>query len=176
MKQILLGGLAAAGLMLAANAAIAKDKTKDGGVIGNSYGSQMVVVNDNTIRITTRKRISGDLNEVNTPGTTMAKALQQVSDAALVRAGVEGRAMGYHVLKVVSSRNLSATEEKRNASNGQAPETGFTFAPGHYTNDVILSIEVTVQGVPGAMPENPDPSLIDVDALLKKWGIPDDEK
>ncbi|MFT3907046.1 MAG: hypothetical protein QM718_12125 [Steroidobacteraceae bacterium] len=158
------------GLILGASTA-ALAKKDDGGVVGNSYASQMVMVDDATMRVTTRKRITGDLSEVNTPGTTMAKALQSVIDAAALRAAVEAKAKGYNVVKVISSRNLSSTEEKRNASGGATPETGFTFAPGHYTNDVQLAIEIVVKLVPGDMPADADQSLIDVNRLLAQQGL-----
>ena len=152
-------------------------KKKKGGLVGNSYASQMDQIDDTTLRITTRKKIAGDLDEVNTPGTTMYNALVGVQNGASARAAIEAKNLGYDVFQVLGSRNLTQTQEKRNASaditgNGDS-ESGFTFAPGHYTNDVELAIELTVKLVPGQMPDNAPQGYVDVNALLAQFGLGD---
>jgi hypothetical protein len=98
--------------------AFAYDAVKTGGIIGNSFASSMVRVDDTTMRITTRKRISGDLEVVNKPGTSMYNALVAVQNAATVRAAVEAKSLGYSVLEVLGSRDLSKVQEMRAASRG----------------------------------------------------------
>ena len=151
--------------------AYAYEKVATGGAIGNSYSSTMARVDDQTMRITTRKRISGDLEEVNKPGTTMYNALRQVQDAASLRAALEAQNLGYKVLEVQGSRDLSQVQEMRAASKGDTPATGFTFAPGVYHNDVELVIEIVVKALPGDMPKEANPKLLDVAAVLKYWKI-----
>ena len=90
---------------------------------------------------------------------------------AYVRAAVEAKALGYKVLEVQGSRDLSKVEERRAASKGPVPITDFTFAPGVYHSDVALAIEVVVKGIPGDMPATPDPKLLDVAKILKAFNI-----
>jgi hypothetical protein len=161
----------AAALLVSASAASAYEKVKTGGSIGNSYTSTMARVDDQTMRITTRQRISGDLEEVNKPGTTMYQALDRVQKAAALRAALEAQALGYKVLEVQGSRDLSSVQEMRAASKGDTPATGFTFAPGVYHNDVELVIEIVVKGLSGDMPKEANPKLLDVDAVLKYWNL-----
>jgi hypothetical protein len=151
--------------------AFAYDAVKTGGIIGNSFSSSMVRVDDTTMRITTRKRISGDLEEVNKPGTTMYNTLVAVQNAATVRAAVEAKALGYLALEVMGSRDLSKVQEMRAASKGGTPTTDFTFAPGHYNNDVELAIEVVVKTLPIALPDGQNPKVFDVAKVLKSFGI-----
>ena len=141
------------------------------GALKNSYASQMARVDDSTMRITTRKRISGSLEEVNRPGTTMFNALKAVTDAATVRAAVEAKALGYDVVQILGSRNLSRVQEMRAASKGETPTRDFTFAPGVYHDDVELAIEVVIKGVPGDMPAEPPQDYLDVNAVLKAFNI-----
>ncbi len=149
---------------------------KKGGLVGNSYSSEMRQINDTTLRITTRKKVSGDLDEVNKPGTTMYNALVDVKNGASARAAIEAKHLGYDVFQVLGSRNLTQVIEKRNASadlGGGLSESGFTFAQGHYTNDVELAIELTVKLIPGKMPENPPKDYVDVNSLLAQFGLTD---
>jgi hypothetical protein len=148
---------------------------KSGGIVGDSYGSQMTQVNDTTLRITTRKRVSGDLKEVNKPGTTMYNTLIAVQNGATARAAIEAKNLGYDVFKVLSSRNLTQVHEKRNVSAdlGGLSEREYTFAPGHYKKDVVLAIEITVKLIPGKMPTNPPQDYVDVNTVLAKLGLTD---
>jgi len=165
-----------AAVMLVATAIGCASSMKKGGLVGNSYASEMRKINDTTLRITTRKKVSGDLNEVNKPGTTMYNALVAVKNGASARAAIEAKNLGYDVFQVLGSRNLTQVIEKRNASadlGGGLSESGFTFAQGHYTNDVELAIELTVKLIPGKMPENPPKDYADVNALLAQFGLTD---
>jgi len=149
---------------------------KKGGLIGNSYASQVQQINDDTLRITTRKKVTGDLEEVNKPGTTMYDALVAVQNGAGARAAIEAKNLGYEVLQVLGSRNLTEVQEKRNATadlGGGLSESAFTFAQGHYYNDVELAIELTVKLIPGKMPENPPQDYMDVNAVLAQFGLTD---
>ena len=171
MNRTLTKLMVALALTGGAHSTFAYDAVKTGGIIGNGFSSSMARVDDATMRITTRKRISGDLEEVNKPGTTMYNSLIAVQNAATVRAAVEAKALGYKVLEVQGSRDLSKVEEKRAASKGPVPTTDFTFAPGVYHNDVELAIEVVVKGIPGEMPATPVPKLLDVAKILKAFNI-----
>jgi len=151
-------------------------KKENGGLVGNSYNSQMRQIDNTTLRITTRKRVSGDLDEVSKPGTSMYNALIAVQNGATARAAIEAKNLGYDVFQVLGSRNLTQVQEKRNASadlGGGVSESGFTFAPGHYTDDVILAIEITVKLIPGKMPPNPPQGYVDVDEVLTQLGLTD---
>jgi hypothetical protein len=161
--------------MLAAATAHAAEMKK-GGLVGTSYASQVQQINDTTFRITTRKMVSGDLDEVNKPGTTMHNALVAVQNGAGARAAMEAKNLGYDVLQVLGSRNLTQIQEKRNATadlGGGMSESAFTFAQGHYHNDVELAIELTVKLIPGKMPENPPQDYMDVNAVLEQLGLTD---
>jgi hypothetical protein len=185
----ILSMLLVAAMLIAATAACTTD-TKKGGLVPNSYASQVQKINDTTLRITTRKTVSGDLEEVNKPGTTMYKALLTVQNGASARAAMEAKNLGYDVIQVLGSRNLTEVREKRNAtadifgenttdsansfsqSHGVG-ESGYTFAQGHYNNDVELAIELTVKLIPGKMPENPPKDYMDVNAVLTQIGLTD---
>jgi hypothetical protein len=160
--------------ILAATAACTTD-TKKGGLIPNSYDSQVQKINNTTLRITTRKTVSGDLEEINKPGTTVYNALVAVQNGAGARAAMEAKNLGYEVLQVLGSRNLTRVQEKRNASAdiGGTSESSFTFAKGHYYNDIELAIELTVKLIPGKMPENPPKDYMDVNAVLAQIGMID---
>jgi hypothetical protein len=161
--------------MLAAVATACTTDTKKGGLVGNSYASQVQQINDTTLRITTRKMVSGDLDEVNKPGSTMYNALVAVQNGASARAAMEAKNLGYDVLQVLGSRNLTQVQEKRNATAdlGGTSESAFTFAQGHYYNDVELAIELTVKLIPGKIPENPPQDYMDVNAVLAQLGLTD---
>ena len=152
-------------------------KGKKGSLIGDSYASQVRQINDTTLRITTRKKVSGDLDEVNKPGTTMYNALVTVQNGASARAAMEAKNLGYDVLQVLGSRNLTQVQEKRNATadlfGDGTSESAYTFAQGHYYNDVELAIELTVKLIPGKMPENPPKDYMDVNAVLEQIGMTD---
>jgi hypothetical protein len=132
-------------LLLTATVAFAYEKVRTGGVLGNNYSSNMVRVDDATMRVTTRKQMSGNLAEVNRPGTPMYNSLIAVQNAAAVRAAVEARALGYNVLAVLGSRDLTSPQE--------------------------LAVEIVVRGVPGAMPPGSGGRYLDVAKILKQFGI-----
>jgi hypothetical protein len=151
-------------------------KKKSDGLIGNSYASHMKQIDETTLRITTRKKASGDLDEVNKPGTSTYNALIAVQNGATARAAIEAKNLGYDVFQVLGSRNLTQVQEKRNASadlGGGLSESAFTFAQGHYTNDVELAIEVTVKLISGKMPANPPQDYVDVNEVLAQIGLAD---
>jgi hypothetical protein len=161
--------------MLAAATACTTD-TKKSGLVPNSFASQVQKINNDTLRITTRKTVSGDLEEVNKPGTTMYNALVAVGNGASARAAMEAKNLGYEVVQILGSRNLTEVKEKRSANvdfgNGMK-ESDYTFAQGHYNNDVELAIELTVKLIPGKMPENPPKDYMDVNAVLAQIGMTD---
>jgi hypothetical protein len=150
---------------------------KKGGLLGNSYASEVRQTDDTKLRITTRKKVTGDLEEASKPGTTMYKALLGVTNGASARAAIEAKYLGYEVIQVLGSRNLTQVQEKRNASadlfGDGTSESAFTFAPGHYHDEVELAIEVTVELIPGKMPENPPEDYVDVNAVLLQFGLMD---
>jgi len=174
-RAMVLSMLLVAAMLAAATAACTTD-TKKGGLVGNSYASQVQQINGDTLRVTTRKKVSGDLEEVNKPGTTMYNALVAVQNGASARAAMEAKNLGYEVVQVLGSRNLTEVQEKRNATadlGGGMKESDFTFAQGHYYNDVELAIELTVKLIPGKMPENPPKDYMDVNAVLAQLGMTD---
>lgn len=167
--------LLVAAMLVAATAGCAAKMKKDH-LVDNSYASQVRQINDTTLRITTRKKVSGDLDEVNKPGTTMYNALVAVQNGASARAAIEAKNLGYDVFQVLGSRNLTQVQEKRNATadlGGGLSESAFTFAQGHYYNDVELAIELTVKLIPGKMPENPPQDYVDVNGVLEQFGLMD---
>jgi len=172
-------GVLSALLVMAVSVALAgcsAAQKKSGGLVGNSYESQMRQIDDTTLRITTRKRVSGDLDEVNKPGTSMYNALTAVQNGASARAAIEAKNLGYDIYQVQGYRDLTQVQEKRNANadlGGGVSESGFTFAPGHYTNDVILGIELTVKLIPGKMPANPPQGYVDVNEVLAQFDLAD---
>ena len=174
--RVMVLGICLVATMFVAATTACTAKNKRSGLIGTSYASQVRQINDTTLRITTRKKVSGDLDEVNKPGTTMYNALVAVQNGASARAAIEAKNLGYDVFQVLGSRNLTQVLEKRNAGadlGGGLSESEFTFAPGHYTNDVELAIEVTVKLIPGKMPENPPEDYVDVNAILVQFGLMD---
>jgi hypothetical protein len=133
------------GLVLTVAVAQAYEKVRTGGVLGNNFSSTMVRVDDTTMRVTTRKQAAGDLAEVNRPGTPLYNSLVAVQNAAAVRAAVEARALGYSVLAVLGSRDLTSPHE--------------------------LAVEIVVRGVPGASPPASGGRYLDVSKVLKQFGI-----
>lgn len=163
----LLLALLAAMVLLPAHAA---DKGKKYvGVEKNSYGSEFTLLSDTSIRVTTRKKVQGTLDEINTPGTSTYTAFQNVVNAAVYRAALEGNALGFKALKVSGTRNLSETSERRSASScpGGFCEKDFQMAPGTYFTDVELSIELTMD-MYKELPEDPA-GYIDVENVLKQF-------
>ncbi len=175
MKVKVFGALMTMVLAVAVTTADAADKKKKGGIVGNNYASQMDQIDDSTLRITTRKKVTGDLDEVNKPGTTIYNALTAVSNGGSVRAAIEAKALGFKVFQVQGVRNLSQTIEKRSASvdRGAGAETSYTFAPGHYTNDVELAVEMTIKLVAGDFPASPPEGYVSVDQILISAGLAD---
>jgi hypothetical protein len=164
-------------LAMAAQNSHAAD-AKKGGLVGNSYASQMEQISDSLLRITARKKVAGAVSEINTPGTSTYQALQAVQIGAVVRAAIEARNQGYKVFQVVSKNaDQSRIIEKRSASHDffgdGVTEKNSVFAYGHYTDDVELVLEMTVKLLPGDMPVNPTPDFFDVDAVLIEAGLAD---
>lgn len=149
----------------AAPAAATFLKPKKGGVGGNSFASQMVPVNDTTLRVTTRNQFNGNVEEVTKPGTSANRALQAVADSATRRAATEARALGYPAFRVVSFRNLSQVREQRANSRTATGEDNYSFAPGKYDQTVELAIELTV-GLVAAPPAPGDKDVYAVAAIL----------
>jgi hypothetical protein len=173
--MLLVAAMFTAAILAAATAGCAA-RTKKDGPVGNSYNSQVRRIDDTMLRITTRKKVSGDLEEVNKPGTTMYDALVAVQNGAAVRAAIEAKNLGYDVFQVLGSNNLTQVREKRNASADMGDglsESAFTFAKGHYKDDIELAIELTVKLIPGRMPENPPQDYADVNAILAQSGVAD---
>lgn len=146
-------------------------KPKKGGSIGNSYASQMVAINDKSLRITTRKRISGSMEEINKPGTSAYKALQAVADAASLRAAVEAKYLGYGAFRVLGFRNLSTSQQPRQNARAAMGEDRFTFAPGKYDENIELAIELTIELLP-ARPADPEVrDVYEVSPILQANGV-----
>jgi hypothetical protein len=159
-------------VLLAALAATAAafEKVRNGGTIGNSYASNVARVDDATMRITTRKKMEGDLEEVNKPGTTMYNSLQAVQNAAAVRAAVEAKALGYKVLEVQDSRDLTSRKVVRVSGGSETSAGSRAFAPA-YRSEVELKIELVVKAIPGEMPTEAPGKYLDVDKILKAFNI-----
>jgi hypothetical protein len=180
-------------LSVAVVTAEAADKKK-GGLVGNSYASQMEQISDTSIRITTRKKVSGTMDEINTPGTTTYKAFQQIQSATMVRAALEAKNLGFAAVKAGGVRDLTKTISKRvskgldgagtttsldssgnktstNTCPGGICESDFTFAQGHYGSDVELAIEVTFDMFK-EMPADPT-GYTDVNQVLVQAGLAD---
>lgn len=153
-----------------AGAVPAASKNK-GGLLGNSYSSQLEQVNDTSFRIISRKKVRGTLDEINVPGSTVNKAFAQVADATLVRAAVEARNLGFKVIRAGATRDLSKTLEKRSVSMcpGGICENAFVFAYGHYFTDVEMAIEVTFD-LTNTRPAD-TPGYYDVGDLLAQYGL-----
>lgn len=169
MKQNLI--IAVLGILaVLAAPAHAADK-KSGGLLGNSYSSQFQQISDTSIRITSRKKVAGTLDEINTPGTSTYKAFSAINDASVVRAAIEARNLGYKALKVSGTRDVSQTTEKRSASScpGGVCENSYTFAKGAYTTDIELGIELTFDMFK-EVPADAN-GYIDVDKVLKQVGL-----
>lgn len=146
-------------------------KPKKGGSLGNNYSSQMVAVNDTSLRITTRKRVSGSMEEINKPGSSVYKALQAVADAATLRAAVETKYLGYGAFRVLGFRNLTTSQKPRENSRNAMGEGNFTFAPGNYSEEIELAIELTIELLP-AKPADPNvKDVYDVAPILQANGI-----
>ena len=146
-------------------------KPKKGGSIGNSYASQMVAINDKSLRITTRKRISGSMDEINKPGTSAYRALQTVADAASLRAAVEAKYLGYGAFRVLGFRNLTTSQQPRQNARAAMGEDRFTFAPGKYDENIELAIELTIELLP-ARPADPEVrDVYEVSPILQANGV-----
>lgn len=134
-------------LSMAPGAAAAADSRQEiKTAITNNWNSEMRQTGVDTFRVITRLRVSGDLEEIDKPGTSIYKAFQRLPEAAVLRAAIEGKAQGYSHLEVTGSRNLT-TQRERTRVTGDKSEGDFTFAPGHYRNEIDLGVEVTFRGL-----------------------------
>ena len=140
------------------------------GVEKNSYGSEFTLLSETSMRVTTRKKVQGSLDEINTTGTTTYKAFQNVINATVYRAAIEAKALGFNALKVSATRNLSQTTERQSASScpGGICQKDFSFAPGTYITDVELALELTIDMIKD-LPADAA-SYIDVENVLKQFG------
>jgi hypothetical protein len=173
MKHVGLLACAIFACLLTASPAFAADDD-EGGLLGNSYASQMRKLGDDKLRITTRKRVRGSLEEATKPGTSVYEALASIQQAASLRACIEAKNLGYDVVEVLGARNLSTAEDRRGTdkSPGGVNEKDFTWGGSqHYTQSVELVIEVTIGLIDGPMPENPPASYIDVNQVLIQYGL-----
>lgn len=187
MKTKLVAVVMAAVMVVAMGNAEAAKKKK-GGLLGNSYASQFEEVTDTSVRVTSRKKVKGSLDEINTPGTTVNKAFTAITDATVVRASVEANNLGFKYIKASGTRDLSKTATKRfssgqdgrgtttdsdgNSSNtcpGGICESEFTFAQGHYTTEVELAIEVTFDMYKDLPTDSAN--YIDVAKVMAQYGL-----
>ena len=154
-------------------ACVTKPDKNQGGVLGNSYASEMQPINQTSFQVTVRKNVTGDAAEINIPGTTVANAFEQVKAVSLLRAAMEARYLGFKYFSVSGTRSATNIKEKRSASRdtgGGAPEKAFVLAYPHYTTDVELVLELTIQLSNQVANNNPD-DYVDVDQLLKAAGV-----
>lgn len=159
-------------LLAVGPAAVAQDE--EGGLLGNTYASHMNRTAEDILKITTRKRVRGDIEEASRPGTSVNDALVAIQQAASLRAAVEAKHLGYDIFEVMHARDLSRVEARRGSdqSAGGISESDYTWGgTSHYTDSVELEIEITVRLVEGAMP-NPIPvSYVDVNEVLFAYGL-----
>ena len=136
----------------------------------NTWGSEARFVDDDTVRITTRKRVAGDLEEINKPGTTVYNTFQNVQNITLLRAALECKQAGYDLFRVTGTRDITQQRD-RNRVSGNVKEEDFTFAPGHYTAEIDLGIQVTVDLLAGPMPDPRPDATYSADEILIANGI-----
>ena len=169
MKILLL--LMSTVIVSAATAATA-ERTPVRTLLKNSYASQAVRIDETTLRITARMRVAADPNEVLKPGTTMYEALQTVGNTATLRAALETWQRNNRYFEVLGYHSTTQKIERRNASGGPTPERNFTWAPGHYFDDVELEIEVTIRMISPTQPAAELPAGVqDADDILRKAGL-----
>jgi hypothetical protein len=166
-------GIAVFGLTLIAVAITANAATKKGGALANNYASQIQILNDSTMVVTTRKLVTGDVREINIPGSKVFNAFEQVKAAALLRTAVEAKSLGFKFFSVSGYSDLTLVREKRSASKsigGAPPENTFVFAYGHFTNDVEVALELTIQ-LSNVAPRAESAEYVDVEQILAANGI-----
>ncbi len=160
-------------MMTSMTACVTKQDSNFGGVLGNSYSSEMQPINASSFQITVRKNVTGDIAEINIPGTTVANAFEQVKAVSLLRAAIESHHLGYKYFSVSGTRSQTNIKEKRSASKdtgGGIPEKAFMLSYAHYTTDVELVLELTIQLTNQVSTGNPN-DYVDVDQLLKAAGV-----
>lgn len=136
----------------------------------NTWGSEMRILEGDKIRISTRIRVAGDMDEINEPGTTIFKAFQNVQQAALLRAALESNLLGFDLFQITSTRNITKQRE-RNRVTGAAREGDFTMAPGQYSEEIDLGIQITAQLVKGPFPEPMPGDMYNATELLIAFGL-----
>jgi len=118
----------------------------------NSWGSEAKILDADTLRISTRKRIAGDLEEINRPGTSAYETFQRLQQVTLLRAAMECHHLGFDLFTITGSRDIT-TQRERNRVSGNAKESDFTMAPGQYQAEIDLGIQVTIDLLHGPMPD-----------------------
>jgi hypothetical protein len=149
----------------------ARKAKREPGVLANSYASEYEQLGTNLIRVTTRKKVQGTLDEITEPGRSTYIALQDVSNWALLRAAIEARALGFKVMHVSATQNLSRTTERRSYSSCPANicESNFNFPRGYYATDVEVAIEVTFDLYVEA-PTGKDETIL-VDSIFRQFRV-----
>ncbi len=159
--------------MTSITACVTHKQPNSGGVLGNSYNSEIQPINSSSFQVTARKNVTGDVAEINIPGTTVANAFEQVKAVSLLRAAIEARHLGYKYFSVSGTRSATNVKEKRSASKdtgGGIPEKAFMLSYAHYTTDVELVLELTIQLTNQVSDSNLN-DYVDVDQLLKAAGV-----
>lgn len=160
-------------IMTSITACMTYKQPNSGGVLGNSYNSEIQPINSSSFQVTARKNVTGDVAEINIPGTTVANAFEQVKAVSLLRAAIEARHLGYKYFSVSGTRSATNVKEKRSASKdtgGGIPEKAFMLSYAHYTTDVELVLELTIQLTNQVSNSNLN-DYVDVDQLLKAAGV-----
>jgi len=160
-------------IIVSVTGCVTKTGANQGGVIGNSYTSEMQPINQSSFLIIVRKNVTGDAAEINIPGTTVANAFEQVKAVSLLRAAIEARHLGYKYFSVSGTRSATNIKEKRSASKdtgGGIPEKAFMLSYAHYTTDVELVLELTIQ-LANQVSDQDSTGAVDVDQLLKAAGV-----
>lgn len=110
------------------------------------------------------------MEEINDPGTSVFKAFQRIQQASLLRAAMECNHLGFKRFNIISTRNIT-TQRERNRVSGNARETDFTMAPGQYSQEIDLGIQITAQLFNDSVPEASTSDIYDATKLLIAFGL-----
>lgn len=138
--------------------------------LDNNWESTMHTLSKNRIRITSRKHVAGDIEEINTPGKSTNKAFQSIQQATLLRAALECKHFGFDYFTITSTRNIT-TQRDRNRVSGNVSEGDFVMAPGQYTAEIDLGIQVSAKLFRGQFPESRPSDTYAADELLIAFGL-----
>lgn len=166
MRRILLT-LLATGLVTPAPTSAADDWEP---AVANSWESEARRIDEDTIRVSTRKRVAGDLEEINKPGTSVNNAFGNIQQATLLRVALESKNLGFDLFQITGTRNLT-TQRDRNRVSGDAKESDFAMAPGHYQAEIELGIQVTADLLSGPSSESLPADVYDANELLIAFGL-----